>query len=127
MSSRFNMEKLAEAPSYSFEPRINLIYNLLPTLNLKAAWGIYQQELVTISDEDEVLALFEPWIIIPKYLKVPNSVHYIGGFDYYLTERIKVNVEGYYKVMHDLAVINDEVIYPTDQQFINGKWKILWC
>ena len=123
LSSCFNIERLAESPSYFYEPRLNLIYNLLPTLNLKAAWGIYQQELVTISDEDEVLALFEPWIIVPQYLEVPNSVHYIGGFDYFLTERLKFNVEGYYKVMHNLAVLNDELIYPTDKQFINGSGK----
>ena len=121
LGSRLNILKLAEGPSLFFEPRVNVIYSLLPTLNLKAAWGIYQQELVTISDEDEVLALFEPWTIIPEYLKTPNSVHYIGGFDYYLTEKLKVNVEGYYKVMHNLAVLNDEIIYPTDQQLINAN------
>ena len=65
------------------EPRINLTYSLLPTLNLKAAWGIYQQELVTISDEDEVLPLFEPWIIIPKYLKSP--IHYTTYADLIIT------------------------------------------
>ena len=119
--SRLNILRLSEGPASFFEPRVNLTYSLLPTLNLKAAWGIYQQELVTISDEDEVLALFEPWIIIPDYLKTPNSIHYIGGFDYYLTEKFKVNVEGYYKVMHDLAVLNDEVIYPTDPQLINAS------
>ena len=119
--SRLNVLKLAEAPSLFFEPRLNLTYGLLPTLNLKAAWGIYQQELVTISDEDEVLALFEPWIITPEYLKTSNAIHYIGGFDYFLTERLKINVEAYYKIMHDLAVLNDNVIYPTDPQLINAS------
>ena len=119
--SRFNIMNLLDMHSYFSEPRINLTYSLLSTLNLKAAWGIYQQELVTLSDEDEILPLFEPWIIIPDYLKVPNSVHYICGFDYYMTERIKLNVEGYYKTMHNLAVLNDQVIYPTDPQLINAS------
>jgi hypothetical protein len=100
-----------------------MIYSLLPTLDLKAAWGIYQQELVTISDEDEALALFEPWIITPQYLKTSNSVHYIGGIEYYMTERLKINLEGYYKVMHNLAVLNDEVIFPTDPQLVNASGK----
>ncbi len=120
LSSRVNALNLAEGFSLLFEPRVNLTYNLLSTLELKAAWGIYQQQLVTISDEDEVLSLFEPWIIIPSYLKTPNAIHYIGGFDYYLTERLKLDVEGYYKIMHNLAVLNDEVIYPTDPQLINA-------
>ncbi len=120
---RINLMNLFDVSSYFGEPRINLIYSLLPTLNLKAAWGVYQQELVTISDEDEILALFEPWIIVPKYLKVPNSIQYIGGFDYYLTENIKINVEGYFKAMHNLAVLNDLIIHQTDPQLINGSGK----
>jgi hypothetical protein len=121
LGSRFNIVSLVKEPSYYYEPRINLIYSLLPTLNLKAAWGIYQQELVTISDEDEILPLFEPWIITPEYLKTPNAVHYIGGFDYYLTEKLKLDAVGYYKVMHDLTLLNDQVIYPVDPQLINGS------
>ena len=122
-SSRLNIMNLTEGSSLFFEPRVNAVYSLLPTLDLKAAWGIYQQELVTISDEDEVLALFEPWIITPQYLKTSNSIHYIGGIEYYLTERLKIDIEGYYKVMHNLAVLNDEVIYPTDPQLINASGK----
>ena len=121
IGSRLNIINLLDVNSYFFEPRVNLTYSLLPTLNLKAAWGIYQQELVTISDEDEILPLFEPWIIIPKYLKIPNSVHYIYGFDYYLTDRLNLNIEGYYKTMHNLAVLNDQVIYPSDLQLINAS------
>jgi hypothetical protein len=118
LGSRFNIMRLTEAPSLFFEPRVNVVYSLSPIMNLKAAWGLYQQELVTISDEDEVLPLFEPWIITPDYLKPSNAIHYIGGLDYYLTSRLKVDVEGYYKAEHDLAVVNDSLIYPTDHQLI---------
>ena len=123
IGSRINILKLAKGESLLFEPRINVIYSLLPTLNLKAAWGIYQQEMITISDEDEVLALFEPWIVTPEYLETSSSTHYIAGFDYYITEKLKINVEGYYKVMHNLAVLNDQIVYPTDTQLINGNGK----
>ena len=121
LGSRFNIMKLAESSSMFFEPRMNVVYSLLPTLKLKAAWGIYQQQLVTISDEDEVLALFEPWMVTPDYLKVSSATHYIAGLEYNLDENLKVSIEGYYKVMHNLAVINDELIYPTDKQLINGS------
>jgi hypothetical protein len=121
LGSRLNIMTLTEAPSLFFEPRLNVVYNLSPTLKVKAAWGIYQQELVTISDEDEVLALFEPWIVTPDYLKVSSAIHYIGGLEYNLNENLKVSMEGYYKVMHNLAVINDSLIYPTDKQLINAS------
>ena len=121
--SRINFINLLDVASYFGEPRINLTYGLLPTLNLKAAWGIYQQELVTISDEDEIQPLFEPWIIVPKYLKVPKAIHYICGLDYYPTERLKFDVESYYKSEYNLAVINDSLIYPTDPQLIAASGK----
>jgi len=118
LGSRFDILRLTDAPSLFLEPRVNVVYSLLPILNLKAGWGLYKQELVTISDEDEILPLFEPWIITPSYLKPSNAIHYVGGFEYYLTANLKADVEGYYKVEHDLAVINDSLIYPTDPQLI---------
>jgi hypothetical protein len=118
VGSRLNFMNLFDVPSTFGEPRINATYGLLPTLNVKAAWGFYQQELVTVSDEDEVLPLFEPWIIVPKYLKIPNAMHYVCGFDYYPIEKLKVDVEGYYKAEHHLTAINDSLIYPTDQELI---------
>ena len=121
LGSRLNMLRLTAGPALFFEPRINIIYSVLPTLNVKAAWGIYQQELATISDEDEALSLFEPWIITPDYLRVSNAIHYIGGLDYYLTENFEMDLEGYYKAMHSLAVVNDELIYPSDKQLINAN------
>jgi len=117
-SSRVNLMGLTEGPSLFFEPRVNAVYSLSPILDLKAAWGIYQQELVTISDEDEILPLFEPWIITPSYLKPSSAIHYIGGLDYYVNANLKADVEGYYKAEHNLAVINDSLIYPTDPQLI---------
>ncbi len=118
LGSRLNFMNLFDVSSTFGEPRINVTYSLLPTLNIKGAWGFYQQELVTVADEDEVLTLFEPWIIVPKYLRIPNATHYVCGFDYYLTEKLKVDLEGYYKAEHHLAVINDLLIYPTDQELI---------
>jgi hypothetical protein len=123
LGSRVNFMNLFDVSSTFGEPRISVTYSLLPTLNVKAAWGFYQQELVTISDEDEVLPLFEPWIIVPKYLKIPNALHYVCGFDYYPTEELKVDVEGYYKAEDHLAVINDSLIYPTDPQLIAASQK----
>ena len=66
LADRHDGWRIGELEKALEDQRINFTYSLLPTLNLKAAWGIYQQELVTISDEDEILALFEPWIIIPE-------------------------------------------------------------
>jgi hypothetical protein len=117
-----NVLNMTEGTS-RLEPRLNALYSLLPALNLKFAWGIYQQELVTLSDEDEILSLFEPWVITPKYLKPSSAIHYIGGIDYYLTDKCKITVEGFFKAMHNLAVLNDEVVYPTDDQLLSGSGK----
>lgn len=122
-SSRFNIKNLSESSAISFEPRINVSYRLIPVLNLKAAWGIYQQELVTISDEDEIISLFEPWLIIPSELKPSTSIHYIGGVDFFLGERTKITAEGYYKIMHNLTAVNDDIFLPNDPLLVAASGK----
>ncbi len=63
--TRINLTGLSESGSGTFEPRVSLTYRFLPSIAFKAAWGIYLQELLTVSDEDEIISIFEPWIITP--------------------------------------------------------------
>lgn len=121
--TRLNLTRLSAGGSYFVEPRINFNYKLVPSINFKAAWGIYQQDLTTVSDENEIISLFEPWIITPEYLKPSSAVHYIGGFDFILSDKTKINVEGYYKLMHNLAVLNEQKFKPDDHDLVDASGK----
>jgi CarboxypepD_reg-like domain/TonB-dependent Receptor Plug Domain len=123
LGSRLNVISLTEKPGLFLEPRLNVNYSISPLLSIKAAWGIYQQKLVTISDEDEIISLFEPWLVLPSNLKPSTAIHYIGGFDIYLAEKTKIDAEGYYKVMQNLSTVNDFIFFPTDPLLVSASGK----
>jgi hypothetical protein len=119
--TRFNVTGLSENGGGSFEPRVSLSYKFLPEVTLKAAWGIYLQELISISDEDEIIAVFEPWLIVPDYLETPTAIHYVGGLDFNPVQQINFSVEGYYKTMNNVPIVNDEKFLSSDPDFVPGS------
>ncbi|MCX7875055.1 MAG: TonB-dependent receptor [Melioribacteraceae bacterium] len=124
IGTRANATRLAGGgPAYFLEPRASLTYRFIPQIALKSSWGIYLQDLVTISDENEVVSVFEPWIITPLYLKPSSAIHYIGGFEITPNEFLTFNLEGYYKLQKNLAIINENKFFATDKDLIHGDGK----
>lgn len=124
IGTRANATRLAGGgPAYFLEPRASFTYRFLPQIAFKSSWGIYLQDLVTISDEDEVISVFEPWIITPLYLKPSSAIHYIFGFEILPIENLTINIEGYYKLQKNLAIVNDKKFFNTDPDLIPGNGK----
>ena len=123
IGNRFNLTRLTggESAKYMFEPRISVTYRFHPLIALKAAAGIYQQELTTLSDDNELLTVFEPWLITPSYIEPSRAVHYIAGFDFNLTTDLFVSIENYYKNINSLPLLNEEKLFPSDPDFVSGK------
>ena len=104
--------------SYLIEPRTSITIRLIPEVALKGSWGIFMQDLVTISDENETVLIFEPWIITPNYLKPSTAIHYIAGLEITPATNLSFDIEGYYKVMHNLSIVNDKKLYMSDPDLI---------
>ncbi len=121
VGSRFNIAGLSVNGSGIIEPRVNFTYRFVPEIALKGAWGIYLQEISTISDENEVISLFEPWIITPDYLNPATAIHYVIGTEIDFSEGQSIDIEGYYKVVHNLPVVNQNKIYSFDPDLISGN------
>jgi hypothetical protein len=122
IGSRVNVGGLTKkGGSFLPEPRFSFSYRIIPEIAIKGAWGIFQQEVTTLSDENELISLFEPWIIIPPYLEPERSKHFILGTEVNLTTDISFELEGYYKDSKNLAMINESKIYPTDNDFVSGS------
>lgn len=117
---RYNVTGFSKNGGGTIEPRISLTYRPHPMIAFKSAWGVYQQEVITLSDEDDVITLFEPWIITPGYLNPSKATHYCAGVELNLYEGISLDLEGYYKKVDDLATLNEKKIYPTDRDFVAG-------
>lgn len=122
IGTRIHGTRLAGGGAVSLlEPRASITYRPVPEIAAKAAWGIYMQDLVTISDENEVFTMFEPWIITPGYLNPSNAVHYITGLEITPSQSLFFDLEGYYKLIHNLIIVNDNKYFQTDPDFITGK------
>lgn len=121
VGTRINITGLSSNGGGIFEPRVNLTYRIIPSIALKAAWGIYLQEMVTVSDEDQIISVFEPWIIIPDYLDPANAIHYNFGIDFDVTRGVLFSVEGYYKVLQNIPVVNDKKFLASDPDLISGS------
>jgi len=98
-----------------------MTYAMFDWISLKAAWGFYQQDLVTVTDENEVISLFDPWTITPSYLKPAHAQHFVGGIEIRPSESINIEMEGYYKKMYNLPAVNEERYFPLERMLVSGE------
>jgi len=117
---RFNVGGLTSAGSGFVEPRISFTYTPTPIIAFKAFWGRFQQEVTTISNENEVVSIFEPYVLVPDYLKTPQSEHYNAGVTVYLTDKISYTSEAYYKKSQNITEINYDKKLSSDNDLVNG-------
>jgi hypothetical protein len=54
--------------------------------------------MTTLSDEDELISVFDPWIIIPNDLQPSRSIQYNIGLSYNIIPGITSGIEGFYKI-----------------------------
>jgi len=120
LGARFNLKDIAAKGDF-IEPRINISYTLFPELTLKAAFGIYQQELTTIVDEREVLSLFDPVIIVPDYLRKTKSLQYVFGITSKLSSNFSIDVESYYKKIVSSPTLNENKILFTEPDLLQSS------
>jgi len=120
--TRVNLTTLSRNSSKKgLEPRVNLTLIPFSNFSIKGSVGIFQQELTTINDENEVINIFEPWIVIPDYLPPTTATHYIIGFDYTPLTSLNLGLEYYYKRTNNLPIVNREKISSIDRDFISGE------
>ncbi|MBA4406414.1 hypothetical protein C0389_03985 [bacterium] len=117
--TRLNLTTLSRNTSKkSLEPRLNLSFTPFSNFTIKSSFGLFQQELTTIGDENEVINIFEPWIVVPDYLPPTASTHYIIGFDYEPFVTSHVGLELYYKKTDNVPLLNQQKISVDDRDFI---------
>ncbi|MFC2082250.1 TonB-dependent receptor plug domain-containing protein [Bacteroidota bacterium] len=122
VGTRINLTRLAKGTSskYFVEPRVALTYSFSPMIQIKAAWGMYHQELTTLTDENEVITLFEPWLITPSYINPANAIHYVAGIYFNFDTDFTLEFEGYYKDISDLPTLNDQKFFDDDPDLVSA-------
>ncbi len=120
---RAKFKALTEGRPYFFEPRISLTYHPNNVLTFKAALGRYSQQISTLSNEDELISIFKPWIITPDGLGAAQATDFILGVDTYLNENFNITLDGYYKIITDLLEVNDRKYSSIFSDYMNVDGK----
>lgn len=115
------------------EPRFGFKYNVTNEFRVKGAAGLYSQNLIATNNDRDVVNLFYGFITAPQ--DIPKTVtgrngevhdvndplqraaHVVGGFEYDLTPRTNINIEGYYKNFGQVTNINREKLYNDTPEF----------
>ncbi len=116
------LQYYASLSELSPEPRLGIKYKVNDRLRLKTAMGMYSQNLISATSDRDVVNLFYGFLSGPENLpatfngqpvktKLQKAKHFVLGFEYDLTQKVMVNVEGYYKHFDQLTNINRDKIY----------------
>ncbi|MCO6482442.1 MAG: carboxypeptidase-like regulatory domain-containing protein [Flavobacteriales bacterium] len=117
------------------EPRLGFKLNVTDRFRVKGAAGLYSQNLIATNNDRDVVNLFYGFITapedIPKTMTMPNgdvrdiddplqrASHVVGGFEYDLTPKTNINIEGYYKKFGQVTNINRDKLYNDTPEFVD--------
>ena len=119
----------ASLADFSIEPRLGLKYNVTNRLRVKFAGGFYSQNLLSTSNERDVVNLFVGFLSGPEETiykpgtteetdhNLQKAIHAIFGIEYDITRNIGLNVEPYIKKYTQLINVNRNKLLATDPDF----------
>ncbi|MBK7259616.1 MAG: carboxypeptidase-like regulatory domain-containing protein [Ignavibacteriae bacterium] len=108
------------APYQGIQPRLTLSYDLGRTWSVKASYGTFTQDMITISNEDDLITLFDAWIFLPDNLRPELARHYVTGIEGNVIPGLAVSLQGYIKDYSSLTLYNPSKVYPADPDYLNG-------
>ncbi|MEO0789015.1 MAG: TonB-dependent receptor [Bacteroidota bacterium] len=120
----------ASLGTISIEPRIGLKYNVTNDFRIKAAGGVYSQNLISTQNDLDIVNFFSGFLSGPEEAllstdrtslatnNLQRAVHGIAGFEFDLGERVSINVEGYYKDFTQLIELNRNKLTVAAPDFI---------
>ena len=110
----------------SFEPRLLLKFSVLKNFRLKAAGGLYTQNLISAISDRDIVNFFHGFLSAPVSLVndgekpvsdyyLQKSQHYIAGAELDFFSKLFVNLEYYYKYYPQLINFNKYKILSEEQ------------
>jgi len=111
------------------EPRLGVKYEIFDGLRLKASGGLYSQNVLGTTNEDDVVNFFvgflagpEQQLVTPDGNPAENSLqtawHAVGGLEYDGLEHWLFNLEAYYKGFDQLVLLNRNKLQSSDPDFV---------
>jgi hypothetical protein len=124
----FRTQYYSSLGALTLEPRLGIKLNVSDELRFKGAFGRYTQNILSTSNERDVVNLFSGFLSgpesevagfdgLPVKNKLQTALHAIAGFEYDINRNIQINVEGYYKKFPQLVVVNRNKLEVTDANY----------
>lgn len=122
----------ASQRTFSPEPRIGLKANITDDFRFKAAAGLYSQNIISTSNDNDIVNLFNGFLTGPEEPvkdfdgnelgnKLVKAAHAVGGFEIDLSRRLTLNLEGYYKDFNQILVINRNKLTAQESDYALEK------
>lgn len=132
----FRLQYYFSVGEVSPEPRLAIKYNATRHLRFKLAAGLYSQNLIAVTSDQDVVNLFTGFLSSPEnmYLspyfrdekmksRLQKSQHIIVGAEYDPIPQLSINIEGYFKNFSQLITANRYKMFDDDKEFIWEKGK----
>lgn len=121
------LQYYASVQEFFLEPRLGLKYNITDHLRVKAAGGLYSQNLMSARSDKDVVNLFYGFLSAPNDLqesfdgepvdsRLQTAAHAIAGIEADLNKSITLELEGYFKDFTQLTDINRDKIFEDRPQ-----------
>ncbi|MFM7176639.1 MAG: TonB-dependent receptor [Bacteroidota bacterium] len=115
----------ASLSELSLEPRLGMKYNVSNSVRLKAAGGLYAQNLLSSSSDRDVVNLFYGFLSGPENLpdefrgspvnsRLQKASHAVVGVELDLPWHFSANIEAYLKSFDQLSNVNRDNIFDED-------------
>ncbi len=113
---------LSPHPEDAFEPRLAMNWDITSSLAFKLSYSRVHQRVITITNEDDVISLFDIWVPINDDEASEQADHYIIGIDgdIPIVPGLNFNIQGYYKDMSHLVDYNRDKVDADDPDFARG-------
>lgn len=89
---------------FTISPRAAVRYQFSKDYAIKAAWGIFHQNLRLASMQD--FSFFDTWLPTDKSVPSSNAIHYVLTLETSPFEDYDLNFDVYYKSMHNINEVN---------------------
>jgi hypothetical protein len=108
----FRLQSYFSLNAYSPEPRLSIKYNITKKIRLKLAGGLYSQNFVAISSDQDVVNFFYGFTSSPNMSQLPfdqrenikkrtnplqRAQHVVLGLELDVLKYTSINIESYYK------------------------------
>lgn len=127
----FRLQYYAGLSKISPEPRIGMKYNITPGIRLKAAAGLYSQNIISTKSDRDIVNFFAGFVLSPDESisntdleRIDNNLqtayHVLGGLEVDLG-KVELNLEPWFKNFTRNIELSRIKALPTDDNFIAGN------